>query len=76
MENFTFFVPPYYYQQLGLGLELGLGLRHFTVYDPPYYYLLVRHGQLYLLWTTLLLPTGTSWTILPSMIHPTTTYGR
>ena len=28
MENFTFFVPPYYYQQLGLGLVIGLGLRN------------------------------------------------
>ena len=49
MDNFTFFVPAYYYQLVGLGLRLEYWLRHFTFYYPPYYYLLVRHGQLYLL---------------------------
>ena len=61
LRHFTFYDPPFYYLLVGLGL--GLGLRHFTIYDPPYFYLLVRHWQLYLLWSTLLLPTGTSWKI-------------
>ena len=42
IDNFIFFDPPYYY--LLVGLQSGLGLRHFNFNDPPYYYLLVELG--------------------------------